>query len=108
MEKRTGRGIWQGLYQFPLIESKGTLSARRLRQTQEYLGQTESFDVTSVVRFNETPVLHKLSHQHLSIQFWIVEVTNGDERFIEIEEVHRKPVPIVLANFISEFPAFQL
>lgn len=108
LEKRTGKGIWQNLYQFPLIESKREIQVGELRKHHDFLERISEYEISSIVTYNDGLITHKLSHQHLKIQFWIVELENLPQGGIESKELHQKPVPVVLANFISKFPPFQL
>lgn len=108
MEKREGKGIWQHLYQFPLVESTKAVKLSALKKEKAFQTWAESYEIVSITGYGNQEQVHKLSHQHLKIRFWIVEVAQGDSRFMERETVLKKPTPIVLANFISEFPAFQL
>ena len=61
LSERKGKGIWQGLYQFPLIETekvfqKKSFLYRRFRNNE------------NIVLFNRKEIVHKLSHQHLYTQ----------------------------------------
>lgn len=100
LEKRTASGIWKNLYQFPLIEKEKNTKIN-LHEIQELL---EEVDIKSFSLYNENPVLHKLSHQHLHIQFWIIQTANLGENGIHISQIEELPVPIVLHKFIVGFP----
>lgn len=108
IEQRTGNGIWQNLYQFPLMEHAGHASKSDILKHEVYQKWSKALASDHIYRYHETPVLHKLSHQHLHIQFWIMETPTYHERLIPIATILERPVPIVLANFISEIPVFQL
>lgn len=99
LEKRTGNGIWRNLYQFPLLEKeKNTFIT-----AQEAQKALQGVDVVSITLFNEKPVVHKLSHQHLHIQFWVVYTAALHKKGIPISEINKLPVPIVIHNFIMGF-----
>lgn len=99
LEKRTQAGIWKNLYQFPLIEKeKNTMIT-----TQEVGDFINNLEVTSLSLYNEKPILHKLSHQHLHIQFWIVTTSSKMKKGVPLSEVKTYPVPIVIHNFIVGF-----
>jgi A/G-specific adenine glycosylase len=76
IEKRTAKDIWQGLYQFPLIESEAQLeSADQLVETDLW----HQWVVTGAVReikaagaFRQT-----LSHQYIYARFWEVQLSEG-------------------------------
>ena len=106
--KREGKGIWRNLYEFPLIESNSAISKAKLKSQSEYKKWSEQFNLDSIYPFNDELIQHKLSHQHLKIRFWIAELNRTEESFIDTQELLGQPVPIVIANFISNFTPFQL
>jgi A/G-specific adenine glycosylase len=101
LSERKGKGIWQGLYQFPLIETEKTIHKEALISSEKFihLFPTE----TSISLFNEKEIVHKLSHQHLHTHFWIVEAKNTAEATIKWTEIEKYPVPILIANFLAAF-----
>lgn len=100
LEKRTASGIWKNLYQFPLLEKEKNKKVK-LHEVQELLN---GIQIKSVSLYNKKPVLHKLSHQHLHIQFWVVNTASLGENGIHISQIEKLPVPIVLHKFIVGFP----
>ena len=102
LEQRTGKGIWNGLYQFPLVESKDHFSEKELIASEDFqkmLGERE-FEITL---FRNEPKIHKLSHQHLHTRFWIVETKLDLDKSIFIDEVEKYPVPVLIENFLNEY-----
>ena len=102
LEKRKGKGIWQNLYQFPLIETDKNAdykTFKKLVQQHDLLKGT-SFNLTL---YNQDSIVHKLSHQHLHTNFWIVEVDKILEGGISINTITDYPVPILIGNFIEGF-----
>lgn len=102
LEKREGKGIWQNLYQFPLIETEKDIDAKSLeKQLKTYkLLKCKSFELSL---YNDKPIIHKLSHQHLYTKFWIVEVDELLDEGILINKIRDFAVPILLGNFIESF-----
>jgi len=100
--KRKGKGIWQNLYQFPLIESPDTWSMRQIVKSSKFnsIIQQSSFEINL---FNELEIVHKLSHQHLYTRFWIVTVNQLLEKGISVSEIEKFPVPTLISNFIDSF-----
>lgn len=96
MEKREGKGIWQGLYQFPCIETKK--SEGELAITQKLKSNHHS-----ITLYNSKDIIHKLSHQHLHTKFWIVEIEDLNGRGIPFSEVRTYPVPILISKFIESY-----
>lgn len=101
LEQRKGKGIWQNLYQFPLLESEEPLSHHELmRMPKQDQG---SLNGARVTLFNEEPIVHKLSHQHLHTRFWIAEVEESLEDGIPWDDIRQFPVPVLIADFIKTF-----
>ncbi len=101
LSERKGKGIWQGLYQFPLIESEKIINKEELVSAEEFINL---FPLeTTISLFNSKEIVHKLSHQHLYTQFWIVETANTAETTIKWNEIEKYPVPILIANFLEAF-----
>ncbi|CAM4173829.1 A/G-specific adenine glycosylase [Zobellia nedashkovskayae] len=102
LEQRKGKGIWQNLWQFPLIESEESLIK------ESFTRQLNSFDyqpeIVSVDKFNTDAIIHKLSHQHLYTTFWIVH-TKGSQQDggVSFEDVEKYPVPVLIADFLERF-----
>lgn len=99
LNKRTEKDIWQGLYEFPLIENKVQLSENEIitEVKKRFSAAVE------VYLFNENAVVHKLSHQHLHTRFWVVKLGQILEQSVDIQQVTNFPVPILIANFINQF-----
>jgi A/G-specific adenine glycosylase len=104
LEKREGKGIWQNLYQFPLIETDRNIGYNdflKLIKEESFL-EGKTFELH---QYNDVPKVHKLSHQHLNTTFWIVNV-NTVENGISYKEVTNYPVPILIGKFIEVFTGF--
>ncbi len=102
LEKREGKGIWQNLYQFPLIEAGKNLEFedfKKLAQNHHLLKES-SFELSL---YNDDVIIHKLSHQHLYTKFWIVTVNGSLDNGIPINKIHTYAVPILIGNFIECF-----
>ena len=101
-EKRVSKGIWQNLYQFPLVESKVPLTDKALKShlltTSYIVDQTFEFSL-----YNDTDLIHKLTHQHLHTKFWIIEIDTLPEQSIKLSELTTYPTSILISNFIDEF-----
>ncbi|AUC82726.1 A/G-specific adenine glycosylase [Lacinutrix sp. Bg11-31] len=102
LEKREGKGIWQNLYQFPLIE---TLKPSEITEIEKEL---KGFSILenknfSVSLYNEDDIIHKLSHQHLFTKFWIVTTNKKFPEGVSVDKITNFPVPILIGNFIEKF-----
>ena len=100
IQKRTAKGIWHNLYEFPLIETDAP-------EDFDFIAtniQDEFFknnNVTSIEDCNEKSIIHKLSHQHLHIKFWKIKVDGTIENGIDAATLKTFPFPIVIFNFIE-------
>ncbi|AXG68481.1 adenine DNA glycosylase [Kordia sp. SMS9] len=101
LEERKGKGIWQGLYQFPLLETEKAVEDVESHRTK--IAEIMNLNDFSITAFNQKEKIHKLSHQHLHTTFWIVETTENLKKGILLQEIRKYPVPILIGNFIEEF-----
>ena len=102
LEKREGTGIWQNLYQFPLIETEKNISLNTLVKNtafQDLLPEGQH----DIKLYNKEPIVHKLSHQHLHTRFWIVNINHLDTKSILLSNIRQYPVPVLISNFIESF-----
>lgn len=102
IEKRSGKGIWNGLYQFPLIETSGPVSEKELLQNRDFREYIKEKKF-SVEIYNPEPVVHKLSHQHLYATFWLVETDRLEQENVSLENLTNYPVPVLIQNFLNEY-----
>ncbi len=103
LEQRKGKGIWQNLYQFPLIETPSKVLKETLVASKEFKAFTENQQEITLSKFNEKPVVHKLSHQHLFTTFWIVEVVSLQQKGVAFSDLKKYPVPVLISNFMEAF-----
>ncbi|WP_339921549.1 A/G-specific adenine glycosylase [uncultured Flavobacterium sp.] len=101
IQKRTSKGIWQNLYEFPVIETD------KVEDFEYVYGQVqENFfkdnELVGFIGYNEESIIHKLSHQHLYIKFWKVSLKGVVENGINNEHLKTFPFPIVIHNFIEK------
>jgi len=101
IQKRSDKGIWHNLYEFPLIESESEIdfdvfSVELMRRN------FVQNPIISISELNEISQIHKLTHQHLHIKFWKVSVAGTLENALEIETLKTFPFPIVIFNFIEK------
>ena len=101
LSERKGNGIWQGLYQFPLIETNQNISGEALISKEEFISLFP--EKASISLFNKKEIVHKLSHQHLYTQFWIVRPKTAFDANIDWVDVENYPVPVLIANFLKDF-----
>lgn len=98
--KRTQKGIWHNLYEFPVIETnnKSTIIDTIAEIKKKYTS------IISTEIIEHESIIHKLSHQHLHINFWKIKTNTVFEDGISYNELLALPVPIVIHNFIKRNP----
>ena len=92
IEKRKEKGIWQHLYQFPLLEFMS------IEEKQSYLASLK-------YKFISKEYKHILSHQHLFAHFAVVEPTikiPEDQLEIALSELSNFPIPRLIDKFWEE------
>ena len=102
INKRMDKGIWQNLYEFPLIESNSEVEENFITNHTIF---NDLFKDTSIniKLFNQESIIHKLSHQHLYTKFWIVKPKKSLKKGVLWEELDPYPMPILIANFVDKF-----
>lgn len=101
-EQRTKKGIWQNLYQFPLIETDKSITSDEfhLLSAKDSILKDIIFDYSL---YNETDKIHKLSHQHLHTKFWIIETDTLPKHAIGLTELKSHPTSALISDFIDKF-----
>ena len=101
LQQRKGKGIWQNLWEFPLLESEDEISFEKVAQDlSEILILNDS---PTIISYNEKMIVHKLSHQHLHTRFWVVNTTTDLEGSFKLGLLEDYPVPVLIADFIKTF-----
>ncbi len=106
ISKRSGKGIWQNLYEFPLIETIKTITEKELyMEIEKKFTITKSFQI-ELIQQNEKA--HKLSHQHLYTSFYRLTLNKKDflslkdqHTLIQQNEIENYPVPVLIDNFLK-------
>lgn len=101
IQKRTAKGIWHNLYEFPLLETTGIVGFDVVSEAVKN-DIFPSYTILSIEECTETTVIHKLSHQHLHIQFWKVKIEEILENGLNTSVLKTFPFPIVIYNFIEK------
>lgn len=100
VKKREGKGIWENLYEFPLIETEELVSELDF---MNQLAEMDFFDQKPNEIFVLHPqiIQHKLSHQNLYIRFFQLnfDVKLPDSKLLT--EIEKLPFPIVIHNFMA-------
>lgn len=101
IQKRRNNDIWKGLYEFYLIESKN--SALSVKSVRKHLDEHKiAFDAIQKLE----SVRHKLSHQELFIQFFIVKDVVFKREFslkkVALNKLLEYPYPVVIQKIIHQ------
>ncbi|WP_298140956.1 A/G-specific adenine glycosylase [Flavobacterium sp.] len=101
INKRSEKGIWQNLYEFPVIETENEMDFDALSSLvhQNY----SHLEIERILIYNDNQIIHKLSHQKLHINFYKVEVSKKLNNGIDLKSLRNFPFPIVIYNFIEKF-----
>ncbi len=102
LTQRTESDIWQNLYEFPLIETMGNISAKKVK-THSLFTQLLQKKPFKMHLYNKKPIIHKLSHQHIHARFWQVSVQDALENAIPLAEMKKYPVSVLIANFVAHY-----
>ena len=102
LEKREEKGIWKNLYQFPLIETE------KATHLNDFKSKLKTYPLLNgenyeLILFNDTDIVHKLSHQHLHTKFWIVNLNKLPTSGIPIKNLRDYAVPVLIEKFIDDF-----
>ena len=103
LEKRTEKGIWQNLFQFPLVETNCPVNnkeqlSKKISSEKMHKLNPEKFNL-----WNSNPIIHKLSHQKLHIFFWIITSKIYLKKGYSLKALKKRAVPVVIQNFIDNF-----
>ncbi|PXY41476.1 A/G-specific adenine glycosylase [Flavobacterium cheongpyeongense] len=101
IQKRTSKGIWHNLYEFPLLETDKIEGFDFVfKAVQE--GILSSQTIIAFEEYPEATIIHKLSHQHLHIQFWKIKVNDVLVNGLNFNDLKLFPFPIAIYNFIEK------
>ena len=101
LEKRA-KGIWTNLFQFPLVETNQKIEEEQLFETDLFNTLFSSLNI-SVKLFNNNPIIHKLSHQHIFTTFWIIKTPQTEKFSINWNTIEQFPVPVLIDNFLMQY-----
>jgi A/G-specific adenine glycosylase len=103
IKQRKGKDIYNGLFEFPLIESDKLIEIENLLKLAKELG----FISLNTINFERLslPIIHKLSHQELHISFYYIKVqraiTTGAFLKVHYRDLSNYAYPVFIARYIS-------
>ena len=103
--KRSENDIWKGLYEFPLIETRGAVSPRKLKSSPgwEKLFVGSNADLVS----HTGDIIHILSHQKIITKFFSIEIKKPSETFgilVQTEKIAELPVARIIEKYFEMYP----
>ncbi|MFT7592240.1 MAG: A/G-specific adenine glycosylase, partial [bacterium] len=103
IQRRSGKGIWEGLFEFPLIESSEKVS----KQGLEPLIQ-KHFGIRPTHVLQGDSIKHLLTHQTIYADFWVVPVPdfdfnrNSDTFEVDLQALGTDfAIPVLLNKFLE-------
>ncbi|MBL7887094.1 MAG: A/G-specific adenine glycosylase [Flavobacterium sp.] len=100
IRKRSEKGIWHNLYEFPVIETE---NEEKLEVVIDKIKQEFADLEINSVRIYDENLVHKLSHQNLTIRFFGVKTSQKLVNGLPISTINQFPFPIVLIKFIEKY-----
>lgn len=100
VHKREGKGIWENLYEFTLVETAELIDEILFMdqlKASHFFGQKAS----DIYLLSSELIQHKLSHQHLYIRFYGLKFDHKIPEAKTREEIQKLPFPIVIHNFMQ-------
>jgi A/G-specific adenine glycosylase len=105
LQKRIGKDIWEGLYEFPLIETDYSIDLKNLMLSPEWarlFGKTK----IQLAEING-PVVHQLSHQQIHTVFYelVVKKLQTEDAAnllcVQEDQLAGYPVPVLLERYLA-------
>jgi len=78
LQRRSNKDIWEGLFEFPLIETEQMLDFEDLQATEEFRTLFEETGTQILLKL-KGDIKHVLSHQVLYVTFYKVEIQNEND-----------------------------
>ena len=105
LQRRSKKDIWEGLFEFPLIESDQMLDLKSMQSTQEFKSLLENTDNPTFSGV-KSRVKHILSHQTLYVTFYKVKIQKENDFLkrcikISISDIGDYPVSKLIDSYLS-------
>lgn len=100
IKKRTGKGIWQNMFEFPCIEMDKESSYKEIETLA-----LEQFNLR-IAKKSITQDKHILSHQTLMVTFWLAAGKINNKDFITTNSLENYPIPRVIDKFLENHPNY--
>ncbi len=108
IRKRKGNGIWEGLFEFPLITSENSIDQQHIKNHSFFKEITGNTDF-QLYQYNQQAKKHLLTHRKLLAYFWIIEIDQIPKEIkkyyhiTDKDEISQFAFPVLLSKFIDKF-----
>ncbi|MDC1235365.1 A/G-specific adenine glycosylase [Flavobacteriaceae bacterium] len=102
-EKRTGKGIWEGLYQFPLATFSAPRTVEGLLTSMETALDFSLYENAKHFVYHDTYVVHKLTHRHIYATFIVIETAVTLKKGMPFGSIDQFPTAVLISDFINAF-----
>jgi A/G-specific adenine glycosylase len=111
LKKRNNKGIWEGLFDFYLIEKAEKTNIEIILEEAPLQSIIKNGQIVSI----SNEIRHLLTHQKLNICFIRIKLATNesnflienDSNFYTINEIEELPKPIIIANYIENLNDFR-
>lgn len=105
LRRRSGKDIWNGLFELPMIETAQPADFAELKETDEFKRLFPP-DSHAIFTPDKGDVRHVLTHQVLHAAFYRVEIRTESEALknclrISLQEIGDYPVPILIHKYLA-------
>jgi A/G-specific adenine glycosylase len=97
LQKRTGSTIWNGLFDFPLLESETPLEMYEIKAN--LAKRLTFFEVEN----QSKEYKHLLSHRKILATFYRVKTTDKLTENYSIEAIKSLPKPVLIINYLNDY-----
>ena len=104
MKKRGEKDIWNGLYDFYLIETKRSTRFEKLKETDKVLKGVREKDIL----YTSKRFKHVLSHQIIQATFTVIRlnekinIPSADYKFYSAKKIEALPKPVLITRFLKD------
>ena len=102
--RKRKKGVWKGLYEFPLLEFKKEKEIGKILKSSEFenLSRGTAFKVKKV----SEKITYLLSHQRLHVHFWHVnsgDFSSSKYDSINLNTLKNLPIPNLIDKYLQSF-----
>jgi A/G-specific adenine glycosylase len=102
IRQRIKNDIWKNLFEFPFHESTEQINLKEFLKTPLYK-KFINHNSCTVTKYNENQIIHKLTHQHLFVTFWIVDLNTTLKKEQLWEGLDKFAFPTLIQNFVDKY-----